>query len=162
MDNKNRYSDALKQLTDAHLVSLFSLGSTAEAALRRLIENNLKKQPTDFLITISYEFDLLKLHTLHQVPTISGMYLKLTHGRATVDEEMNDWGEDGPWIGPIEWFHCTYLTDIGIGFTSGEELTFMRPSDDYPSPMYLYEEMLYFDGVYYGDWELQYIGATAK
>jgi hypothetical protein len=83
------------------------------------------------------------------------MYLKLLHGRESADEEMNDWGSDGPWIGPLKWFHCTYLSDIGFGFTGGEELTTLSHSIDVPFPIYLCQGMIYYDGMYYGDWELQ-------
>jgi hypothetical protein len=156
MNSQSNYSEALNQLVDAQLLSLFTLGRGSEALLRRLVEKNLKNQPDDFLISVSAEFELVKRHTLLSKPTIPGMYLKLLHGRKIVDQEMDDWGDDGPWIGPLEWFHCTYLTDIGMGFVGGEELSPMQLSDDFPSPMHLYEGLFYYDGMYYGDWELQH------
>ena len=162
MNEQTLYATALNRLANAQLKSLMGLGSKAEDAVLRLIQKTLQSHPKDFLISISSEFDLLKQHTLHTTPTKSGMYLKLLHGRSTIDEEMNDWGDDGPWVGPLEWFHCTYLTDVGLGFAEGKELSTMRPSDDYPSPMYLYEGLLYYDGIYYGDWELQYVGNNAE
>jgi hypothetical protein len=155
MKNQPNYSEALNQLVDAQLLSLFTLGSGAEAQLRKLIENNLKRYPDDYLISVSAEFDLLKQHTSSGYPDMPGMYLKLLHGRTFVGQKLNNWGEEGPWIGPLEWFHCTNLSDIGIGFVSGEELSPMQFDDDYPSPMYLYQSFIYYDGVYYADWELQ-------
>ena len=156
MNSQSNYSEALNQLVDAQLLSLFTLGSGAEAQLRKLIEKNLKRCPDDYLISVSAEFDLLRRHTLSSYPTIPGMYLKLLHGRTFVGQELNNWGEDGPWIGPLEWFHCTYLSDIGIGFVGGDELSPMQFDDDYPSPMHLYKSFIYYDGMYYGDWELQH------
>ena len=54
------------------------------------------------------------------------MYLKLLYGRDMADEEMDDWGPDGPWIGPLNYFHCTYLSDIGIGFAGGRRIGFAK------------------------------------
>lgn len=156
MHSQSNCSEALDQLVDAQLLSLFTLGSGSEALLRRIVEGNLKKHTDDFLISVLAEFELVKRHASFSVPTIPGMYLKLLHGRASVDQKMNNWGEDGPWIGPLEWFHCTYLTDIGIGFVGGGELSPLQLDDDRPSPMYVYRGLLYYDGMYYGDWELQY------
>lgn len=149
----------LDQLAKAQLKSLNSLGYDAENLLLTLIKQNLKNQPNAFLISIYTDFKILKAHTLKQYPSNSGMYLKLTHGRASIDEVLSGWGCDGPWIGPLEWFHCTYLTDIGIGFRNGQQLTSMSQSIDYPTAIYLTKGLLYYDGVYYGDWELQYVEA---
>lgn len=156
MNIQPNYLQALNQLVDAQLLSLFTLGSGAEAELRKLIERNFRGCPDDYLISISDEFDLLKQHTLYNNPTIPGMYLKLLHGRTFVDQKLDSWGIDGPWIGPLEWFHCTYLTGIGIGFIGGDELSQMQFGDEYPSPMYFYKSFIYYDGQYYADWELQH------
>jgi hypothetical protein len=75
---------------------------------------------------------------------------------------MDDWGEDGPWFGPIKWFHCTYLSTFGLGFVSGEE--YIAPSEDasVPAPMYFCDDMIYYNGVYYGDWETQLVPGEAS
>jgi hypothetical protein len=64
MNSQSNYSEALNQLVDAQLLSLFTLGRGSEALLRRLVEKNLKNQPDDFLISVSAEFELVKRHTL--------------------------------------------------------------------------------------------------
>ena len=158
MDEQTLYTSALEQVANAQLKSLIGLGSKAEATILKLIRRHLQNQPRDYLISVSSGFDLLTQHTLHTTPIGPGMYLKLLHGRSTIDEEMDDWGNDGPWIGPLAWFHCTYLANVGVGFTGGEELAAMGTSNDFPSPMSLHEGLLYYDGIYYGDWELQYLG----
>jgi len=160
MEEAIDYQFALNQLAKAQLKSLNSFGYDSETALLTLIKQNLKKQPESFLIAIHSDFKLLQAHTLRQYPSDAGMYLKLTHGRVTVDEILSDWGCDGPWIGPLEWFHCTYLTDIDIGFTSGQQLTVAGDSLDYPAAIFLRNGLLYYDGIYYGDWEL--ISVEAK
>jgi hypothetical protein len=35
------------------------------------------------------------------------IYLKLIHGRDYPDQQMNDWGFDGPVLGPFEAVHFT-------------------------------------------------------
>lgn len=46
--------------------------------------------------------------------TNPGVYLHLFHGRDAVDQDMEDWGFDGPTIGPLRYVHLTYLSDPKI------------------------------------------------
>jgi hypothetical protein len=41
-----------------------------------------------------------------------GVYLHLFHGRSSPDEELDDWGSDGPVIGPLNYVHITYACDV--------------------------------------------------
>jgi len=70
-------------------------------------------------------------------------YLRLYHGRKTPEIDLEEWGIDGP-VFRIAWMHQTYLFNIRIGFEFSnreEQLTIV-------------EDMIYYDGVYYGDWEV--------
>lgn len=69
------------------------------------------------------------------------LYIHLFHGRKTVNEDMNDWGEDGPVIGPVDYFHLTYGNDIKLG-------------DDLCNLHIDKTGLLYFDGMYYGDFSV--------
>ncbi|ODU49166.1 MAG: hypothetical protein ABS92_06605 [Thiobacillus sp. SCN 63-374] len=109
--------------------------------------------PTDIFSTFS-EHLLLKQHTHPATPNKPGLYLRLYHGRHAIDEALDNWGEDGPWIGPLKWFHCTYFHDFGIGFENGEELTDLASRFDAVPPMLFEHDMIYLDGMYYGCWEL--------
>ena len=149
------YSSALENLAKAQVKAMLSLGEEFQERLKSLIQGHLKCRPQDFIFATAAGHELLKRHIHVPKPTVPGMYLKLLHGRAAADEEMDDWGADGPWIGPLKWFHCTYLSDIGIGFDGGEELVSQSYNVEIPSPIYLYQEMIYCDGMYYGSWELQ-------
>ena len=40
------------------------------------------------------------------------VHLRLFHGRNSPDQDMEDWGFDGPTIGPLEFVHVTYLCDL--------------------------------------------------
>lgn len=70
---------------------------------------------------------------------------------------MDDWGPDDPWIGPLKWFHCTYLSSVGLGFEDGSEIGTLMLNESFPPPLFLFEGMLFLNGMYYGDWELQTI-----
>jgi hypothetical protein len=84
----------------------------------------------------------------------AGMYLTLHHGRLSKDEDMDDWGFDGPIIGPLQYLHVTYCSDIKYGTVDGEA------ASNGPSHVILLDEdLLGFDGKLYGDWELQMLEA---
>lgn len=69
------------------------------------------------------------------------IYVELFHGRSDPNADMNDWGEHGPVFGPLNWFHTTYLEHIRMG-----------DDDDDDQELKLVGDMLYYDGMYYGDW----------
>lgn len=71
------------------------------------------------------------------------IYIRLFHGRTDPDQEMDDWGSDGPIFGPYEFAHTTYAWDIKLGTPNGN-------CDE----LYAHEDMMYYDGVYYGDWSI--------
>lgn len=43
------------------------------------------------------------------------VYLHLFHGRKSLDEQLNDWGTDGPLLGPFEFIQITYANTIRCG-----------------------------------------------
>ena len=71
------------------------------------------------------------------------LYIRLFHGRSDPEQDMDDWGSDGPVFGPCQFVHTTYssLVRLGSGDGSCDEL-------------FTVEDMLYYDGVYYGDWSI--------
>ncbi len=69
------------------------------------------------------------------------IYIHLFHGRKTPDEQLEDWGHDGPVLGPFPFAHITYNTDIKLDNEAFHELRFV-------------DDLLYYDGVYYGDWSV--------
>ena len=42
------------------------------------------------------------------------VYLYLFHGRATPDEDVESWGCEGPAIGPLDYVHTTYGSEVKI------------------------------------------------
>ena len=66
-------------------------------------------------------------------------YLMLWHGRTDRNEEMNNWGEQGPVFGPFPFFHMTYSCEIAFSQECGHLLKIV-------------DDLVYYDGKYYGDW----------
>jgi hypothetical protein len=71
------------------------------------------------------------------------VFLELLHGRKSQDEDLEDWGTNGPVLGPFEWVHTTYAQHVRCG----------RDGDGYLH-FFLSGDLLYYDGVYYGDWSV--------
>lgn len=139
--------------------AIVSRGQDVQEILQSFISKQIQSRSTTWLAQAKFEFDLFERHTHRSRPRIAGLYLKLLHGRSPIDLELDDWGDDGPWVGPLNWFHCTYMATLGIGFVGGEEFeSSSGPISELPSPMFISEEMIYYEGIYYGDWELQLIG----
>ena len=71
------------------------------------------------------------------------LYLRLFHGRINPAQQMSDYGSDGPVFGPLVFCHTTYSANVKMGLPDGncQELT-------------CYLDMLFYAGVYYGDWSV--------
>lgn len=148
---------AINFLSSECVKALLSRGEELPELLHSFIRKLLESNQMHSLSLIWENFETLKRYTHQTKPDLQGMYLKLFHGRTPVDLELDDWGDDGPWIGPIKWFHCTYMTTFNLGFSGGEEFEIPHHLADGPSPIYFCNGMIYFDGVYYGDWDLHTI-----
>ena len=70
------------------------------------------------------------------------IYLRLFHGRHTPDEQLDDWGFDGPYIGPVL-----------LGITYG---TFKvhHPEHHGFEELPMVDDLIHLDGAYYGDMEV--------
>ena len=71
------------------------------------------------------------------------LYIRLFHGRTDPNQDMDEWGSDGPVLGPYKFVHTTYKNYIRLG----------KP-DDNCDEVFLADDMLFYDGVYYGDWSV--------
>jgi hypothetical protein len=102
-----------------------------------------------------------------------GLYLGLFHGfpEQETREEVDDWGEQGPVIGPLKYFQVTYTTHQRMEFIEPGDLSpywdAMKRSgwelygsgDPYVEPAWS-EDCIIFDGMEYGDWTLFVIGSN--
>ena len=69
--------------------------------------------------------------------------LELFHGRASIDEELDGWGEPGP-VFLVDYVHVTYWSDLKLGIDhSGGDGDLQRVDD-----------LVYYDGMFYGDWSV--------
>ena len=76
------------------------------------------------------------------------IFIHLYHGRKDPEQQMEDWGEDGPVIGPFDWFHGTYFSTFNFGTTKDGALWWLGDNKGFP------EGLIYYDGMYYGDFEI--------
>lgn len=77
-------------------------------------------------------------------------YLRLFHGRRNPDEDMADWGFNGPTFGPLTSVTITYLATIRIyGLRSADELWLDTMQD-----------MVRWQGDFYGDFEIFVAGPS--
>lgn len=87
------------------------------------------------------------------------VYLHLYHGRKTVDESLEDWGFDGPLIGPLENLHVTYLTHLRATFSSRDHknsffitcLPDERRDTDLEMDVPIKADCIHFNGEFFGD-----------
>ena len=71
------------------------------------------------------------------------LYLKLFHGRKDPDEQLDDWGSDGPIFGPYNFIHTVYNSRIYMG---------KHRCDSHVLEMH--DDMVGYGGIYYGDWSV--------
>ena len=86
-----------------------------------------------------------------------GMYLALFHGRDTADKQMDDWGFNGPLIGPLGYVHTTYDSEIKIRFLNehgyrSEEVYGQETGGNEEVVFRTHGELFPFAGKFYGDW----------
>lgn len=83
----------------------------------------------------------------------AGMYLGLMHGRNSPTESMEDWGFQGPVIGPLDGFHVTYQASFRVGFCdeATAEKFFPERDDDWVELKFV-NGLLEYEGKFYGDY----------
>jgi hypothetical protein len=71
------------------------------------------------------------------------IYIRLFHGRTDPTQDMDDWGTDGPILGPYTYIHITYTCLIRLGTPDAND-----------HELHLPEDLIYYDCIYYGDWTI--------
>lgn len=74
------------------------------------------------------------------------IYLSLFHGRTDPRETLEDWGTEGPWFGPLDFVHTTYGTHIKFQYAGRDS--------EAGHDLHVVGDMVYYNGVYYGDWSV--------
>lgn len=99
---------------------------------------------------------------------VPNLWLHLFHGRDTTDEEMDDWGFDGPTLGPFSYIHTTYGVDVKFAMDRDAfRQSFPDLFEEWSSKGYsnvagpliehnfsVVDGCLEFQGKYYGDWSV--------
>jgi hypothetical protein len=89
------------------------------------------------------------------------MQLHLYHGRKTPDEDMDDWGFDGPTLLGVEWMAVTYMSTFRVKFKTVEQAQAAQAltgweyfADNDQLEIQQNGSLIAADGNYYGDWSL--------
>ena len=90
-------------------------------------------------------------------PKKPGLYLGLFHGRTHPREQLDNWGFDGPTIGPLRWYHTTYLSDIKIEFEAAADALPYFGEAEVQFELPVNGDLLSYGGMYYGDWTVYYV-----
>lgn len=107
----------------------------------------------------------------HDAPTRlpPGLNLGLFHGRDAIDACMDDWAFDGPVIGPLDYVHTTYASEVKLRFVDDRSAARYFPdtgvvtnlatgqcSPCLEAALAIAEDLIVFDGRYFGDWTVFY------
>lgn len=103
---------------------------------------------------------------LHAAGAPAALYLHLYHGRKHPEENIEDWGSEGPTIGPLAFVQATYLSDVKFAAAPEVMDRFFpaviaewrkRGFCNAAGPLChwqftIVDDLIEYDGVYYGDW----------
>src|SRR5215211_4216609 len=70
----------------------------------------------------------------------SGVYVRLFNGRSDPGEQLDDWGADGPVLGPFKFTHTVWASEINLG-DDGESLKIV-------------DSTVFYGGTYYADFSV--------
>lgn len=98
------------------------------------------------------------LPTYGEKPARPGLYLGLLHGRDHPQQQMDEWGFNGPMVGPLRWCHTTYTCTIRIAFESSDDGVRYFGERGTEHCLEVAGDLLAFGGKYYGDWTVYYVG----
>jgi len=89
-------------------------------------------------------------------PTEPGLYLGLFHGRNDPKMTIEDWGSNGPIIGPLQHVHTTYATHIKLAFLNQEDIRKYGFNTESMIDLDIEDGMVVFQNTWYGDWTVFY------
>ena len=94
-----------------------------------------------------------RLNQFIEQQPVSRMVMELYHGRKNPDQDMGDWGSQGPLLF-VDGVTVTYKDSIRIRFTGQYDYIFLEE--------FLHEDMFFYDGVYYGDFAFLPVDSKIK
>lgn len=133
-------------------------------------DKGLNVDPTDILWEAAKdpEVNVHPIYTETDEHLEPGLWLALFHGRNERDKQLNDWGFNGPVIGPLKYAHTTYGEHLKMEFVSADahDRYFPREPSSWSRGMeevqtwsehgelYVSEGLIEYQGKFYGDWTL--------
>ena len=85
-------------------------------------------------------------------PEAGNIQIHFFHGREDPEQDMDDWGEDGPTL-YCQWIHFAYLSDICLGIEGDAD---HGPAKE--DGIFFHKDMIAIKQgektMYYGDWEI--------
>ena len=90
----------------------------------------------------------LSLPDLAKQSTMKGVCLELSHGRKRPEKDMEDWGKNGPLLGPFPGIYVEYGGDLRIVPRLGDDIF-----------IHIENGLIYYDKVYYGNWVVVAVAA---
>jgi hypothetical protein len=87
-----------------------------------------------------------------------GLYICLIHGFKNGDDRIKgqDWGVNGPMIGPLKWVHFTYMSTVRFEFIQG--FGYRYDMSDVDNELVFKQDCVTYDGMEYGDFTIKNIG----
>lgn len=87
---------------------------------------------------------------------MKSVYIHLFHGRKDPAEDLEDWGSDGPFLGPLDFVHFTYMNAPRLMRTHDEKGYPLAGDDPRLVEDWFcqYDDLIYYDGVFYGDFSI--------
>lgn len=96
------------------------------------------------------------------------IYLRLFHGRDAASEKLDDWGFNGPVIGPLKYCHVTYMSDVKFAIENAAfRKLFPEKTAEWEAAgvsnlnhewvehyMTVVEDLVVFQGKFYGDFSV--------
>ena len=76
-------------------------------------------------------------------PKDQELYINPFHGRDNAEDDMDDWGYEGPVLGPFSGIHFTYMTVFKLMIDG-----------DWKADIEFEGDLFHYDGKYYGDWSI--------
>lgn len=92
----------------------------------------------------------------------TGLYLNLYHGFPDHEsrDEADDWGEQGPLIGPLQYVHTTYASHIKFRFVdeeSAKQFPELSVRNGVEADMSTNLDCLRYGDMFYGDWSVFHV-----
>jgi hypothetical protein len=109
------------------------------------------------------------IHAYNDTVKVPGLYIAFFHGRNHPNSPMDDWGYDGPMIGPVQFVHTTYDGRPSFQFINEKDAErFIKAFPEIKGDIHEYEipetveGMWKIGGHYYGDMTIFYPEAKCK